>query len=50
MARPLIHEKGHKVLVAGTLNGDVYKVDLTTGKERRPLQGRTEILRRHRRS
>ncbi|MDA8433776.1 MAG: hypothetical protein M0Z60_12570, partial [Nitrospiraceae bacterium] len=28
----LIHEKGDKVLVAGTLNGDVYKVDLKTGK------------------
>lgn len=34
----LIHEKGHKVLVAGTLNGDVYKVDLVTGKKEGPFK------------
>ncbi len=34
----LIHEKGDKVLVAGTLNGDVYKVDLKTGKKEGPFK------------
>ncbi len=34
----LIKEKGHKVLVAGTLNGSVYKIDLTTGKKEGPIK------------
>ncbi len=34
----LIKEGGDKVLVAGTLNGDVYKVNLTTGKKEGPFQ------------
>jgi hypothetical protein len=34
----LMHEKGDKVLVAGTLNGDVYKVNLTTGKKEGPIK------------
>lgn len=34
----LVSEKGEKVLVAGTLNGDVYKVNLTTGKKEGPFK------------
>jgi DNA-binding beta-propeller fold protein YncE len=34
----LIEEKGQKVLVAGTLNGDVYKVNLATGKKEGPFK------------
>ena len=34
----LISEKGEKVLVAGTLAGDVYKVNLTTGKKEGPFK------------
>jgi hypothetical protein len=34
----LVHEHGDKVLVAGTLNGDVYKVDLRTGKKEGPFK------------
>ena len=34
----LITEKGKKVLVAGTLSGDVYKVDLATGKKSGPYK------------
>jgi DNA-binding beta-propeller fold protein YncE len=33
----LIEEKGQKVLVAGTLNGDVYKVNLATGVKEGPF-------------
>ncbi len=34
----IITEKGEKVLVAGTLNGDVYKVNLKTGKKTGPYK------------
>ncbi|MGC2062398.1 MAG: YncE family protein [Thermodesulfovibrionales bacterium] len=34
----LVTEKGKKVLVAGTLSGDVYKVDLATGKKTGPYK------------
>ncbi len=34
----LVSEKGKKVLVAGTLNGDVYKIDLATGKKEGPIK------------
>ena len=34
----LVSEKGEKVLIAGTLNGDVYKVNLTTGKKEGPFK------------
>ena len=34
----LMTEKGQKVLVAGTLNGDVYKVNLATGKKEGPFK------------
>lgn len=34
----IVAEKGKKVLVAGTLNGNVYKVDLTTGKKSGPYK------------
>ncbi|MCL5023103.1 MAG: YncE family protein [Nitrospirae bacterium] len=34
----LVSEKGKKVLVAGTLDGDVYKVDLATGKKEGPFK------------
>jgi len=34
----IVTEKGQKVLVAGTLNGDVYKVNLTTGKKEGPFK------------
>lgn len=34
----LVKEKGKKVLVAGTLSGDVYKVDLNTGKKTGPYK------------
>jgi len=34
----LLNEKGQKVLVAGTLNGDVYKVNLATGKKEGPFK------------
>lgn len=34
----LIKEKGKKVIVAGTLSGDVYKVDLSTGKKEGPFK------------
>ncbi|MEJ2032394.1 MAG: hypothetical protein P8Y63_05035 [Deltaproteobacteria bacterium] len=33
----MIKENGHKELVAGTLNGDVYKVNLATGKKEGPF-------------
>lgn len=34
----LITEKGKKVLVAGTLAGDVYKIDLASGKKEGPFK------------
>ncbi len=34
----LVSEKGRKILVAGTLNGDVYKVDVATGKKSGPFK------------
>ncbi len=34
----LITEKGKKVLVAGTLGGNVYKIDLATGKKQGPFK------------
>jgi outer membrane protein assembly factor BamB len=34
----IVTEKGKKVLVAGTLSGDVYKVDLATGKKSGPYK------------
>ena len=34
----IVTEKGHKVLVAGTLAGNVYKIDLTTGKKQGPFK------------
>ena len=34
----LITEKGKKVLVAGTLGGDVYKIDVATGKKEGPFK------------
>lgn len=34
----LVKEKGKKVLVAGTLSGDVYKIDLSTGKKTGPYK------------
>ncbi len=34
----LVSEKGKKVLVAGTLNGNVFKVDLATGKKSGPYK------------
>lgn len=34
----LITEKGQKVLVAGTLAGDVYKINLATGKKEGPFK------------
>jgi DNA-binding beta-propeller fold protein YncE len=34
----LVTEKGKKVLVAGTLAGNVYKVDLATGKKEGPIK------------
>ncbi len=34
----LVTEKGHKILVAGTLAGNVYKIDLTTGKKEGPIK------------
>lgn len=34
----IVSEKGKKVLVAGTLNGNVYKVDLATGKKSGPYK------------
>jgi sugar lactone lactonase YvrE len=34
----IVSEKGNKVLVAGTLSGDVYKVDLATGKKSGPYK------------
>ncbi len=34
----LVTEKGKKILVAGTLNGNVYKVDLATGKKSGPYK------------
>ncbi|HUO76727.1 MAG TPA: YncE family protein [Thermodesulfovibrionales bacterium] len=34
----IVSEKGKKVLVAGTLNGNVYKVDLATGKKTGPYK------------
>ncbi len=34
----LVHEKGKKVLVAGTLAGNVYKIDLATGKKEGPFK------------
>lgn len=34
----LVTEKGKKMLVAGTLNGDVYKVDVASGKKEGPFK------------
>ena len=34
----IVTEKGKKVLVAGTLSGDVYKVDIATGKKSGPYK------------
>jgi hypothetical protein len=34
----LVSEKGKKVLVAGTLAGNVYKIDLATGKKEGPFK------------
>jgi len=34
----LVTEKGKKVLVAGTLSGDVYKVDIASGKKSGPYK------------
>ncbi|HET6515973.1 MAG TPA: YncE family protein [Thermodesulfovibrionales bacterium] len=34
----IVAEKGKKVLVAGTLSGDVYKIDLATGKKSGPYK------------
>jgi len=34
----LMTEKGKKVLVAGTLSGNVYKIDLATGKKEGPFK------------
>jgi len=34
----IITEKGHKILVAGTLAGNVYKIDLATGKKQGPFK------------
>lgn len=34
----IVKEKGKKVMVAGTLNGNVYKVDLATGKKEGPYK------------
>ena len=34
----LVTEKGKKVLVAGTLSGDIYKIDLATGKKEGPFK------------
>ncbi len=34
----LVREKGHKVLVAGTLAGNVYKIDLASGKKEGPFK------------
>lgn len=34
----LISEKGKKVLVAGTLAGNIYKIDLATGKKEGPFK------------
>jgi DNA-binding beta-propeller fold protein YncE len=34
----LVSEKGHKVLVAGTLSGNVYKIDLVSGKKEGPFK------------
>ncbi len=34
----LVSEKGKKVLVAGTLAGNVYKIDLATGKKEGPIK------------
>jgi DNA-binding beta-propeller fold protein YncE len=34
----LVKEKGKKVLVAGTLSGNVYKIDVATGKKEGPFK------------
>lgn len=34
----LIEESGKKVMIAGTLNGDVYKIDMNTGKKEGPIK------------
>ena len=34
----IIAEKGKKILVAGTLDGNVYKIDLSTGKKTGPFK------------
>jgi DNA-binding beta-propeller fold protein YncE len=34
----LVSEKGRKVLVASTLSGDVYKIDMATGKKEGPTK------------
>lgn len=34
----IVTEKGQKILVAGTLDGNVYKIDLATGKKQGPFK------------
>ena len=34
----LITQKGKKIMIAGTLDGDVYKIDLSTGKKEGPFK------------
>ena len=34
----LINEKGKKILIAGTLDGNVYKIDMSTGKKEGPFK------------
>jgi outer membrane protein assembly factor BamB len=34
----IVTEKGNKVLIAGTLAGNVYKIDLATGKKQGPFK------------
>jgi DNA-binding beta-propeller fold protein YncE len=34
----IVTEKGKKIMVAGTLSGDVYKIDLATGKKEGPFK------------
>ena len=38
MARSIVDEKGKKVLVAGTLGGNIYKIDLATMKKEGPFK------------
>ncbi len=34
----LITQKGKKIMIAGTLDGDVYKIDMSTGKKEGPFK------------